>query len=345
MDTKKHICPVPWHHMEVGYDHNVFLCCHIPTPVGNLAHNSVEEIWKGKKAEEVRASILDGSYSFCNHTTCPILNQPLEISTHEWWQHTLALFPQDIASAKANGNWAVSIAPWPRRVSLANDKLCNLACESCRNEHILSESNLDLDLVLRKLLNSGILAWAEVLKLNGAGEFIRSPKLLDFMKTALGRHPGLRLELLSNLTTFNAEMFYHLGLRGRVKQIWGSIDAATPETYAKVRGSNYRAVMQRLDSFVNIQRDENLRIIMGFVVSSLNFLEMPAFASMAASRGIEAEFMGIQHWGHLPDARYKELDITNETHPRHEEFLRVMQGTRFLQRHVRLGNLLRFVKL
>jgi Iron-sulfur cluster-binding domain len=362
MDMRKKICPVPWQHMEIGYDHNVYLCCHIPTPVGNLAehyrsddtrlsYTHVAQVWKGEKAEEVRASILDGSYKFCNKKTCPVLDQPLDLSPHEWWQNTLAFYPQDIAGQRPN--WRISIAPWPRRISLANDKSCNLSCQSCRNERLLDDKNPKLDLVLRRLLNSGVLEYAEVLKLNGAGEFVHSAKLLAFVKECFLRYPQLKLELLSNMTTFDAEMFYKLGFRHKVRQLWGSIDASSSGTYAKVRGGNFRAVIRHLDSFVRIRRDEGFRLIIGFVVSSKNFREMPAFAEMAEERGIEAEFMGIQDWGHLPPDEYKALDITTKWHPQHQEFLYIMRTTHlqhgqkvpvFLSPHVKLGNLLRFVE-
>ena len=350
MGMRNKICPVPWQHMEVGYDHNVFLCCHIPTSVGNLSddclnssHSKVEEVWNGTKAQEIRNSILEGSYRFCDSNTCPILDQPLERASSEWWHNSLAIYPQDIVAQKVNGS--LSIAPWPLRVSLANDKSCNLACQSCRNERLLDDRNPKLDLVIRRLLDSGVLDHAEVLKLNGAGEFVHSQKLLAFVREVLSRYPLLHLELLSNLTTFDAEHFYKLGFRHRAKQIWGSIDAATPETYAKVRGGNFRAVMRHLDSFVNIKCDEGFKLIAGFVVSSWNFHEMAAFAEMAGERGIGAEFLGIQNWGHLPSEVYKELDIARETHSNHGEFMNELKSRKILRSsHVKLGNLLKFVE-
>jgi len=351
MGMRNKICPVPWQHMEVGYDHNVFLCCYIPTSVGNLAEDShihhlglskVEEIWTGAKAQEIRNSILDGSYRFCD-SRCSILDQPLERASHEWWQNSLALYPQDIVTDLANGKF--SKAPWPLRVSLANERSCNLACQSCRNERVLDASNPKLDLVLRRLFTSGVLEHAEVLKLNGSGEFMHSQKLLAFVREALSRYPKLQLELLTNLTTFNAEHFYKLGFRHRVKQIYGSIDAATPETYAKVRGGNFKAVMRNLESFANIRSDEGFNLIAGFVVSSKNFEEMTRFAMLARELGLGVHFRSIQHWGHLPRVVYDELDVARTDHPDHEVLVCLLNGNPiFRSHHVSLGDFLRFIK-
>ena len=335
MDMKGKVCPVPWQHMEVGHDHNMYLCCHIPTPVGNLTTDSVKGAWKSPKAEQIRESLLDGSYRYCRKETCPILSQPIaEKSPHLWWQHTLALYPEDVTTKTEY---------WPNRVSLANERSCNLTCGSCRNEHYLGDDPR-LETVLQKIFNSGILSYAEILKMNGAGEFIHSPRLLKFLDDVLIRYPRLKLELLSNLTTFNAEYFYKLRLRHRVKQIWCSIDAAARETYQLVRGGNFTAVMKNLDSFCKIQKEEGFKIIASFVVSALNFEEIFDFAyQVANNRGIEAEFLRIQPWGHRSEEEFARLDVANENHPRHREFLHRIADPCLLRPHVKLGDLLQFV--
>lgn len=91
--------------------------------------------------------------------------------------------------------------------------------------------------------------------------------------------------------------------------------------------------------------------------------ELKGFVFIRAWYYSMVAFMGIQSWGHLAPAVYKELDVTKIEHPKHREFLGVMRkrttGTRkddnifeaftgeppyrFLSPHVKLGNLLRFV--
>ena len=336
MDMKGKVCPVPWQHMEIGYDHNMFLCCHIPTPVGNLTRDTMHGAWKSPEAAEIRQSILDGSYRYCRKETCPILSQPIaEKSPHLWWQHTLALYPEDVTQPTAY---------WPRRVSLANERSCNLACGSCRNERYLGDDPR-LELILQKILNSGVLCYAEILKLNGAGEFVHSPRLLKFLEKVIGQYPRLKLELLSNLTTFDADYFYKLRLRGRVKQIWCSIDASTRETYQLVRGGNFTAVMKNLDSFCKIQKEEGFRVVVSFVVSALNFEEMFDFAYRVANdRGIEAEFLRIQSWGHRSEAEFAKLDVAREESPKSSRIPQRHDGSRITSAsHIKLGDLLQFV--
>jgi len=71
-------CSKPFTWFEVSRDREegeVFLCCPswLPKPIGNLTRQGVHEVWNGTAAQEIRASILDGSFRFCNHGLCPYL--------------------------------------------------------------------------------------------------------------------------------------------------------------------------------------------------------------------------------------------------------------------------------
>ena len=87
-------CPVPWQHLEVGHANEAYLCCHVPRSVGNLSALSPAEVWNGRAAQEIRQSILDGTYEYCRASTCPALDQPVESTGRQPWEVTLAL--QDV---------------------------------------------------------------------------------------------------------------------------------------------------------------------------------------------------------------------------------------------------------
>src|SRR3990172_6313378 len=90
MDTtvghKKLFCSRPFKWFEVTQVNEigeVYVCCPswLDTPIGNLTYQSVEETWNGKKAQEFRRSILDGSFKYCNRSRCPFLqtiSEPVE---------------------------------------------------------------------------------------------------------------------------------------------------------------------------------------------------------------------------------------------------------------------------
>ena len=52
---------------------DVHLCCWLETPpIGTIHYQSVEEVWNSQKAQEIRRTILDGSFKYCSRD-CPYL--------------------------------------------------------------------------------------------------------------------------------------------------------------------------------------------------------------------------------------------------------------------------------
>ena len=338
MNMKYRACPVPWQHMEVGHEHNVYLCCHIPTPVGNLAKDGVMDAWSSPAAQQVRTSILDGSYAFCRRSTCPILYQPEGRSSRHWTEDTMAIRPTFNPLQALLG---------PLRVSLSNERSCNLRCPSCRSDRYLREADEATCRVWEKIASDRcLLENAELLRVSGSGEFMSSPRLLAIVQQILRDHPHLGLELLSNLTTFGAEQIRELGFQDRIRSIQGSIDARTPETYEKVRGGCFSAVMRNLESLAAIKDDSGsatrrFDLTMGFVVQEPNFREISSFAALAISLGARASFWRVQSWGHLPASEFESLDVADPGHPRHAELVDMLRDPLLLSRHVWLNDLLR----
>ena len=73
-------CSMPFRFIEVsGWcppKGDVFICCPnwLRVPIGNILQcHSFEEIWNGEKAREIRRSILDRSFEYCDHSMCPPL--------------------------------------------------------------------------------------------------------------------------------------------------------------------------------------------------------------------------------------------------------------------------------
>ena len=42
----------------------------VPTSVGDISKSSVEDVWNSKQMQEIRRSILDETFSYCNENLC-----------------------------------------------------------------------------------------------------------------------------------------------------------------------------------------------------------------------------------------------------------------------------------
>ena len=71
----EHVCPLPFTRFEVNPTGEVHICCprHVPTSIGNVESGDVDEMWNGDRVREIRQSVLDGSFKYCSHTTCPAM--------------------------------------------------------------------------------------------------------------------------------------------------------------------------------------------------------------------------------------------------------------------------------
>lgn len=72
-DLRSRFCANPFDKLETHTRGEVYFCCPawLPIPIGNLQTQSTEEIWNSPAAQDIRKSILDGSYRYCSRMHCP----------------------------------------------------------------------------------------------------------------------------------------------------------------------------------------------------------------------------------------------------------------------------------
>src|SRR5262249_21537657 len=71
------ICKEAFKRFDVGPSGETLLCCGhwLPTPIGNIMTQDVGDLLNSHAARKIRASMLDGSFKYCNHLECPALIQ------------------------------------------------------------------------------------------------------------------------------------------------------------------------------------------------------------------------------------------------------------------------------
>jgi hypothetical protein len=74
-------------------------------------------------------------------------------------------------------------------------------------------------------------------------------------------------------------------------------------------------------------RGEKFRFELSFVVSSMNFRDMPEFVQLGRKFRVDSIlFTIVRNWGHLSLAEFEKLNVANPCHPEHQEFLRVLES-------------------
>jgi tetratricopeptide (TPR) repeat protein len=330
-------CDVPWHHLEISWEGNAFLCCPgwLPLRAGNSRNRIPDEIWNSDLAMEIRKSVLDGSFRFCSKIHCP------KIAGRTLPRRADADFPASESTGVLASPQAVQVSPTqfpvhvahgPRKLVLSYDQTCNLACPQCRKDFRVARRR-DQEIMDQDYLSFVLRAAqdAQTLNLDGAGEVFASKHsrhLLSLLKRE--QFPSLKLLLISNGQLVNERAFRDFDLYGRVQGIQISVDAARPETYCVVRrGGDFRRLLSNLAFLDELRRSgsESFRLELSFVVSAMNFREMPEFVQLGKRFHVDSIlFTILRILGHFTLAKFEELNIANPCHPEHQDFLRVLES-------------------
>ena len=323
-----HFCPSTFHSL-CFFERDAYICCcnYQPTPIGSIHTSSFEELWDGPVAQDIRGAILDGSYRYCNKMVCPRLrNRDLPLRS----EPTLSPYFLNII---ARGSTS-SPDCYPATIELNEDPSCNLVCPSCRGSPVKRDTEVlrhfERDVlpgVLAQELNSFLVAcYGEPF---ASSHYLRVLRALD-----PARHRIKQLVLYTNGVLFTPAQWDSLSnLHSYAIEVRISIDAATAGTYATVRPTiggpgDFRALLSNLEFVGGLRRAGRIRKLkLMFVVQDDNFVEMPAFVSMAKWLGAdEVVFAEMQKFGRYfgDDVLYAQKAVHLAGHPNHENYQRTL---------------------
>ena len=285
-------CRLPWQQIQIDEDGDMMLCgCqnHMPYVVGNIYHNSIEEIWNNPQSQKVRDSVMSGDFTYCNWT-CPYLNNLEPRPEH-----------------------APTVTAWPRHIKIDLDLSCNLKCPSCREQPIIEKNSHRIDQqtkVFETIIDHAEArpeSWILVSPI-ASGELFASASGLAFLRTLVQRRiKNVRLIINSNGTLFVRNQELLVALLPQIQQITVSLDAATAETYALVRGGNWSDVMQGLEIVRSRLHGLN------FVVQKNNYHEIEKFVELAMQKGAQACFQKLHNWGHWTAEWWGDNNVVDRT--------------------------------
>jgi sulfatase maturation enzyme AslB (radical SAM superfamily) len=302
-------CMAPFDIFEISLDGNVHCCCAdwLPTPLGNIFKSSALEIWNSEIAQDIRRTILDGSYKYC--TRCPYL----------LWPHT----PERERPALV-----LNKIPTLR---LCYDRTCNLACPSCRREPIHTDT-AQITRVHKATLQSHVLDIAQRVFLTGSGDPLASPTYFKFLQNLPNLAPHLKIALLTNGLLLDESHMNTLGSAlEQITEIGISVDGATPETYALNRGGSWTKLWHNID-LINRRLQlpgRKFSLYMCYVIQANNFRELVPFIELAFSHQVEWIIVYyLRNWSVFTEAEYKTRAVHLPEHPDYAEFGQLMTNKR-----------------
>jgi Iron-sulfur cluster-binding domain len=324
---RQFVCPEPFDRFDIGPSGEVLVCCGhwLPTSIGNILTDSVENILNSARAQRIRESVTDGSYKYCNHLECGAMIQGI-LPTRE------AVTSSRAREAVASGDYRIDGVD---QVLFAFDQTCNLSCPSCRRERIverLSESEEKARAVEQKLLP--LLPKLRVLNINPAGELFASKpsrKILELVNEE--RCPDLVLDIISNGTLFSEEEWNKFpGIHKKVRSVRISVDAARKETFEKLRRLGKYDVFLRNMRFLSSLRQAGAisELKFSFTYQLDNFKEMREFVTFCENMSCDfAIFERLQNLGAFTHDEFRSKAVHHTTHPLYAEFIELIKDPAF----------------
>jgi len=127
------------------------------------------------------------------------------------------------------------------------DLTCNLSCKSCRSKPIRHTSGPVYDAMIRMNEHAVVPLARDLceLRIAGQGDPFASPAYMHLLQSILPENaPRLGLYFDTNGLGFTPENLATIPLRNRIRKVGFSVDAATEETYRRIRGGSWSKLME-----------------------------------------------------------------------------------------------------
>lgn len=174
----------------------------------------------------------------------------------------------------------------PREIYIEPTNRCNSRCGACVRTFRRPEPLRDLTLAEFESIIAQF-PRIERLVLHGIGEPLLNPALPDMIRLVKQRQPGSRVLFNSNAILLDSGWRSALFESG-LDEYRVSIDAATRETYLRVRGVD--AFERVLDNLRSLHRERGARfearVSLWLTANRENFRELPDLVNLAAELGV-----------------------------------------------------------
>jgi len=337
-------CGNPFKQVDLEEGGVLFSCCSswLPTPIGNLNHGGVMDFWNGSVIRSIRESIFDGSFRYCRHDRCPVI-QNGELPT-------LEEAARDPLFTRIINERSTEVDRPPVFVNLVNDRSCNLYCPSCRTERINHKEGprtREIGRIQQRLLEPYLSEPNDlffILSITGSGDPFASRVYRDLLYSLDGSdYPNMQIALQTNGVLLTPRNWQRMqAIHRNIVSVIISFDAATEETYAITRrGGHWQTLLENAAQMGELRKRGEVKVLrFDFVVQKANFREMAAFVHLARSLGAgRACFSRLFNWGTWSTDEFLEQCVWEKGHPLFEEFQEIMRDPVFDDPFVDMGNM------
>ncbi len=333
LDGKQLVCVKPLMWFELGWNKQAYSCCSgwINTPIGKLPEQGAREVWFGEQAREIRKSVLDGSFKYCNAELCPHLR---EVSGP-------VMYVPDAYVKRLEKE--IDNPSLPKYLNCGYDSSCNLACPSCRTEVRMAnkEERLANDKLFEEVLGE-LGEGLEFINITGSGDPFASRHFWHILTNGcLAEYPDLRIRLHTNGQLLDAKHWERLKpVHRQITDIEISFDGASKATFEENRyPANWEKQLENFAFVAGLRAAEEFNFLQtNFVVQENNWHEMIDFVHFCLEHNADSIlFTSIGNWGTFSEQAYLNRAVHRPSHPKYQSLVELLQDPIFSHPKVSLG--------
>lgn len=319
------MCPDPFNGISISSNGDIGMCsCAMwhPTVIGNILNNTLEEMLNSELAQDIRQSVRNGTYEYCDETKCGIIiNNKL-------------LHESELSDTYLRQYKDSTVIDFPRYFYIAGDKICNLSCPSCRTRVIsLDDYSQNKNKNVMSLLNQQVFSESssEVVSIyvSSEGEMMASPLTLKFLEEfPLDRYPKAEFWFQSNGLLIKSRWNRISHLANNIFKLSVTADSCNKTTYEKLRrGGTFENLIENLDFITELRKTYNFQLSIRMVVQSENMHEIEDFYTFAMKYNCtEVEYMRIQDWSTYLQKDFNSIDVLNPNHESYPDLVQRFSG-------------------
>lgn len=252
-------CHFPWTTLYIEPNGCVFSCCHKkPYILGDIAEQTLEDIFFGPECETVRASAMDGSLACFGPCNLP---------------------PKRRFYAAGNKPFPAPSPPALNEIHINISTRCNLRCVMCGQDH---RSHEELDI---KKLISGV-DWTKRPRLiMQGGEPLVIPRAYELTRFIVNQTDS-NFTLITNGTELSRKWIRLLTAGNNECRI--SLNGAAKASHETVnKGSSWKRVLKNVRKLASarVKKSSSMTVTLRMTVVPANVRELPLFVRFGNSEG------------------------------------------------------------
>lgn len=311
-------CRVPWETMGVNTNGSVFICespSWVPKFVGSLLEvDNIYDVLNSEMAQQIRQEIVEQRYYYCNHKISRVL-----ATKH----NVINVVATDTEPLPYEPSSKTQVTTIPKNLIFDFDYTCNFRCPSCRVElvnnnkhHVIRPINDRISAKIKTLVIDNVTTPVEI-RWAGGEPFI-SEVYVDLMDYCVTSGKPIKHIIQTNGSYLIAKAGLLEHLLPHIKELRISFDAATADTYSKIRVGG---VWENLLKNVQHVQEQIKRlgtpttVSVDFVVQKENYREIPLLRKLCNDMGIDKiQYQRMWNWGTWPIEEFNDKNIYNPEH-------------------------------